>query len=93
MQCTAEVKKMNELEQNYVKKKIVFYLSVKDLVNRWKNSLGYGTYIGPVNLLVIFPLKKFLCNTRNYCCINGTQATIYENRKWSHLSYEYTYDP
>ena len=28
--------------------------------------------VGPVNLRAIFPVKKVLCNTRNFCCINDT---------------------
>ena len=46
----------------------------------------YGTYIGPVNLRAIFPVKNVLCNTRNFCCINDTYVNTYENRKCNHLS-------
>ena len=30
------------------------------------------TYIGLVNLRAIFPVKKVLCTTRNFCCIKDT---------------------
>ena len=51
--------------------KSIYYFSVKELVSFGKNSKDAGP-IGPVNLRVIFPLKTFLCNTRNFCCINDT---------------------
>ena len=75
------------LDRNYVKKKNCFHFSVKDLINFVKNSKdNYGTYVGLVNLRAIFPVKKVLCNTRDFFCINDTSVNTYENRKCSHLS-------
>ena len=67
------------------KEKTFFLFSAKDLdlVNFSKNSKD--TYIGPINLRAIFPVKKFIQHPQ-FLLHNRHLVNTYENRKRNHLS-------